>query len=721
MKDIARYITLGALFLIPFIPLYVANSLFFPFITGKGFLFRILVEAALAGYVLLAFADARYRPRFSWILASYAAFAAWLFIADLFGENPMKAVWSNYERMDGFVTLIHVFAFFVVAATVLAADGLWRRWWLTFLAASGLVTLYSLMQVACAPDGCTLGGGPAFVINQGGVRVDGTLGNAAYLAGYMLFAIGIALLQAIESRGFLRYALATLAALSAVVLFYTATRSALLALVAAASFGVVLGVIALRGTARRYTLIALALVILLIGGFIALRDTELVRSDPTLARLASLSLADGATRFTIWGVAWEGVKERPVLGWGQEGFNHVFNRWYEPKLYYQEPWFDRAHNIYIDWLVAGGFPALFLFLGILGASAWYLYRSRSFTVPERVMFASIIAAYAVNALFIFDNLWSYVPLAAVLAYLHAKAGKPVAKIDALPKLAEPGLTTIATPVVLVTTLVLMWWVNVPSILAAGRLVAGISSQDVLRGVALVREADSIGGFGSQEIAEQAVAYAGMVVASPGVPAGIKQEAGALSVELMEKAILRQPADARLRIQFASAYRAAGDYASAMREMETAIALSPKKQATYLQAGVLEWERGEKARALNYFEQAYGIDTRFEEIAAYVAAGHIITGNRAEADSILAEAFGTKDIDRAILLYAFATEGLHMDVVRIWQMRAKEGGANEQYQLALAYKAAGNRNDARATAEAAMKTYPETAPLGVQVLAEINKP
>ena len=49
MTTAVRYVVLGALFLIPFIPLYVANSLFFPFITGKGFAFRILVEVAVVG------------------------------------------------------------------------------------------------------------------------------------------------------------------------------------------------------------------------------------------------------------------------------------------------------------------------------------------------------------------------------------------------------------------------------------------------------------------------------------------------------------------------------------------------------------------------------------------------------------------------------------------------------------------------------------------------
>ncbi len=717
MASSARYLTLAALFSIPFIPLVVTTSLFFPFITGKGFVFRILVEVALAGYVLLALADRAYRPQFSWILVLYGALVAWMFIADLAGVNPGKAFWSNYERMDGFVTLIHVFLFFIIAGVVLTKDGLWRRWWLTFLAAAALVTLYSLMQITCAPDGCN----GSFRINQGGVRVDGTMGNAAYLACFMLFSIGVSVWQATVERGTLRWSLVALALLNTVVLFYTATRSAIIAFIAAAGVSSLTALYLMHGKARRAALVALAAFVLLLGAFYLARDTDFVREDPTLARLASISLADGQTRFTIWGMAWEGAKERPILGWGQEGFNHIFNRWYEPSMFAQEPWFDRAHNLYIDWLVAGGFPALFIFVGLLGSALFYLLARNVLSRPERVMLAAIVTAYMVNAFFIFDNLWSYVPLAAVLAYIHARVARPVTRLEALPELAEPSLSTIAAPAALVVGIVLIWVVNVPSLLAANRLVSGISNPDVAVGIARIREASAMRSLGAQEIAEQSVTYAGTIIMAPQVPVPLKQQAAALAVELMAKEIEKQPEDARLRIQYSTALRNAGDYAGAVREMQAARALSPKKQQIYLQEAYLEWERGNKSRAAELFREAYAIDPSFAELAIYVAAGALITGQPAEADRILTEVFGTTDIDRPVLLYAYAEAGRSDRVVMIWEARARTGGANEKYQLALAYKAAGRVADARRTVEETVTEYPDTAGLGREVIAEIEKP
>jgi hypothetical protein len=43
-KNIAFYSIFAGLFFIPFIAFIVPQAMFFPFITGKGFAFRILVE-----------------------------------------------------------------------------------------------------------------------------------------------------------------------------------------------------------------------------------------------------------------------------------------------------------------------------------------------------------------------------------------------------------------------------------------------------------------------------------------------------------------------------------------------------------------------------------------------------------------------------------------------------------------------------------------------------
>jgi O-antigen ligase len=64
-------------------------------------------------------------------------------------------------------------------------------------------------------------------------------------------------------------------------------------------------------------------------------------------------------------MVYQGFKEKPVFGWGQENFNYVFNKYYNPAMFDQEQWFDRAHNEFLDWLIAGGLPAFFLYISLL--------------------------------------------------------------------------------------------------------------------------------------------------------------------------------------------------------------------------------------------------------------------------------------------------------------------------------------------------------------------
>ena len=44
LKNTLRWTVLASIFLLTLIPFLVPTSLFFPFITGKNFAFRILVE-----------------------------------------------------------------------------------------------------------------------------------------------------------------------------------------------------------------------------------------------------------------------------------------------------------------------------------------------------------------------------------------------------------------------------------------------------------------------------------------------------------------------------------------------------------------------------------------------------------------------------------------------------------------------------------------------------
>ncbi|HVW71700.1 MAG TPA: O-antigen ligase family protein [Candidatus Paceibacterota bacterium] len=697
MQKVARFITLSALFIIPFLVLYVSNGLYFPFITGKGFAFRILVEIALAGWVVLALADKKYRPQFSWTLVLYGALVLWMIVADAAAVSPLKAFWSNFERMDGWVTLVHVFFFFVIMGTVLSADKLWKNWWLTFLASSALVSLYGVLQLM-----------GAFAIHQGGVRLDATLGNAEYLAAYLLFAIGIAVWQAVESRGWLRYVLSALAALHVIVLFYTATRGAILGAIGAVILGAILWMIESGKKGRMYAAGALAVVVVLVGGFVLLRHSSFVQNNPTLSRFSDISAADGATRFTIWHMALEGFAARPVTGWGQEGFNYVFNTYYEPSLYAQEPWFDRAHNVFLDWLTAGGLPAFALFVALLIAAVVALYRNKNVSRAERVVLTSTLAAYAFQSLFVFDNLFTYIPLAALFALAHYASSRPWQKLESFPALSASATQTAAV-VAGVLGIAVVWFVNVPNIAAGHDLILALSpSADPMTNLDYFKQAYAEHSFADQELSEQLTTYASSIATS-GATDAQKSAIVNYAVTQMQAEVAARPADARVLLQLSLAYRAAGDISDAYQATQRALALSPQKFQIIEEAGIEAWQLGDMKTAAEDFANAYALTPGSDDAAAYGAAGKIITGDVPAGKQILLDHFGTTTVQNQILIFAYYGAKDYTDIVPLLEASYRNAPTPETgFQLATAYALDGRYTDAKKLVNAIVAANPAMA-------------
>jgi len=713
-KQIARWTALIALFLIPLTPLLVANGYFFPFITGKAFFFRILVEIAVAAWAVLAFLDKEYRPRFSWIGAAAIGFVVWMFVADAFALNAAKAFWSNFERMEGWVLLIHLLGFFYAAGSVLRAEKKWRAWFLTSLLVSAVISAYALSQL-----------GGMFAIHQGSSRIDATLGNSAYLAVYFLFNVFIALWLALtEKYSWLKWSLVALAVLEATLIFFTETRGTVIGLVLALALAAFLTAVTAGKRARGWAAGAFALILILTGGFYLARDSAFVQGNHVLQRIASVSLSDGQTRFTIWHMALQGVAEKPVLGWGQEGFNYIFNKYYDPSLYGQEPWFDRAHNAFIDWLTAGGIPAFLLYLSLFGSALVLLWKSSELSRPERIALTSALAGYAVHNLFVFDNLYSYVYFFALLSLVDSQVGRPMKRLEEAPELpAEEGMTY-ALPMAGVAAFALIWVVNVPSMRTATNLITAISPSQ--SGVAT-----NIAAFvdltahpspaGLQEVREQLIAFAASAVQSTQATDAEKQQIAGLAVSEMQKQVASYPLDAREHLQLSYIYRAIGDGANALKEIQTASQLSPKKEQILIEKGATEWDQGDVKASSADFNAAYALGPQFQDLAAYAAAGDIATGDIAAADVILQKAYGTTVVDNDILGVAYYRTKNWPRLIALWKLRTEKPSATVStwFSLAAAYYTAGDGASAIRTVNKAVALFPDAAASGAAAIKQIQ--
>jgi hypothetical protein len=169
----------------------------------------------------------------------------------------------------------------------------------------------------------------------------------------------------------------------------------------------------------------IVIIIALVAGFIAVRDTQFVKNNVTLQRLAQISWSNvtgqGQARQYVWPMALKGAEEKPILGWGQDGFNFVFNKYYDARMYGQEQWFDRAHDTPLDVLIAGGILGLLAYFLIFIFAIVVLWKKRAeLGVTDAALILGLLAGYFAQNLFVFDNLVSYFYFYTVLAYLYSK-------------------------------------------------------------------------------------------------------------------------------------------------------------------------------------------------------------------------------------------------------------------------------------------------------------
>jgi O-antigen ligase/tetratricopeptide (TPR) repeat protein len=698
LEKTLRWIVIIGVFALPFICLIVTSSLFFPFITGKNFTFRVIVEVITGAWLALALVYPKYRPRRSWILGAFAVFIIVIAIADAQGANPFKSFWSNYERMDGWVTLAHLFAYLVVAAAVVNTEKLWTRLWQLTLAVSACVSIYGLLQVAGMS---TLGGG------GGGLstRVDATFGNPIYLAVYMLFHIFIAALLWVQMRAKrvpgarLPFSIlyGGVIVLDTIALFFTGTRGTILGLVGGAVLALLILAFLQGSRTVRFAAAASVIAVIVAGAGLWLgRDTALVQNVGFLDRLATISASDTTikSRFLNMGIAWQGVKERPILGWGQENYAIVFDKYYDPRMYADEPWFDRVHNIIFDWLVAGGFLGLIAYLSIFAAVLWTLWKSKAFSVSERAIVTGLLAGYFIHNLTVFDNVTSYTLFATVLAYIAWRVGSAehspaVVEKEFLPQNSLPFAAAACAFLVWGTA----WFVNANALAENRTLLAALEPQSagIQQNLDLFEQAASYGTYGTQEVREQLVQAGSQVASAQNIPAATKQQFFETASQQMTLQEAASPLDARFPLFLGILDDSYGDYANAAVALERAHELSPRKQSILFQIGQNDEAQGDTVGALAAFAEAYNLEPDYDQARIMYAAELIRAGNDGLADQLLQPLVASGAAADPQIEAAYAARKEYGKIATVWEAYVAANPQDMQgyFTLAAAYYASGN--------------------------------
>ncbi len=705
----------GCIFAVPFVPLYVANTMFFPYISGKNFLFRVLVEIALGLWIALAIIDKQYRPKRSWLMASFLIFAFVMSIADIFGVNQLKSIWSNYERMEGLVATLHTLAFFVVLASALN-EKMWRVLVWTSFGAASLVGFVALGQLGVS-----------------GARVDATLGNSTYLGGYMLVHLFLILYfilrrinlgtKAVEEKGIVVW-YSILAIFFAIVMYFTGTRGSLLGFVGGLIVvAVILAIKEHKHKAVRNTAFGLlASVILLVVFLATVRGTEFAKSHPIIDRFSAIATLDlksyatsaGFARITLWNMAWQGVKEKPILGWGQDNFPYVFAKYYDPKMYSQEQWFDRTHNVFFDWLIAGGFLGLISYLAIFAVALGLLWKRKEFALWEKAVFSGLITAYFIHNFFVFDNLTSYILIAIVLSYIHIKTAEDISAF-ANAKMDMEKLTAYSyIPLILIP--VMLWTVNAGGYMENKALLSTlVNIQNPKATPDLVmtgfKDALSYNSFGNKEAREQIMSTAPHFM-TKGVAQEKRVEWYNFAVTESQKQFA-QDNDPRTLIILGGFYASLGSYDNAIKTFEEADKLFPNKPTLLVTLARIYSANKNDLKAKEILNRVIGMVPEYGEAKSVLAEILVKEGDLKSAKEILIQnSTSTYPVVSENTVQAFATRGDWNFVADMLKVRILKMGTNLTYEnnmsLVVAYMKAGRKDEALSELGAIKIRFPEKA-------------
>lgn len=757
-----RNISISAIFLTLFVPLILSESLYFPYITGKAHIFRLLVEISTVAYLVLVVRDKTYIPKRSLLLWSTLGFTVLLGLSTIFAENTFKSFWSNFERMEGYVTILHLFALFIVSTSIIRTKDLWNLFFNTSLIASVLVGIRGFMDYANK--------GTKGVASGETIRIAGTLGNSSYLGIYSLLHVFIALLLFVGIlknnrknlsdnpwQMTLMYLYPLAALFNVVVMYNTGTRGSFVGLVAGLFLTSILVTFFDRQNKqlRKVGLGLLVAVVVMVGALGIFKNSSFVKNSDLLNRFSSLITWDikgviaqqGQSRSLLWGMAWQGVKERPVFGWGQDNFTYVFAKYYDPKMYAQEQWFDRTHNVLFDWLIAGGFLGLLGYLSLFVAALMMLWKRKGgrwfgvgndeneaeWNFLEKAVITGMFVAYFVHNLFVFDNLTSYILFFTFIAYINARKNYgtsanemhysgPSIKVEAyqwivIVLIGAAGLTSmyqvVWKPYMAGKTLIQALQANVKG--GNGSDEQALTSSMRLD---LFKDALSYNSLGNTEIRERLIDLGSEVVAKEKNQDIVKSYVETITSEY-DKQFKQTPNDPRPYIFYAIYLQRFGLYDASLDYTNKAVALSPNKQTFLFQKASIEIAQKKFDEGIATFKKAYDLEPSNKEAKILYTLGLIYANKLPEAKVFAGDDMSVLSDTR--IIQAYADLGQYARIIEIAKIRIAQDPTNGQYHISLAaaYLKTGNRQGAIDEIRKTIEMAPDFKDKGEYLIKEIQ--
>jgi O-antigen ligase/tetratricopeptide (TPR) repeat protein len=694
---------IGFLFALLFTPLIVSESMYFPYVTGKVFTFRIIISIILILWTILVLKKPEYLPKKSGIIIASGLFVFFLAISNFLGVDKNNSFFSNFERMEGWFTHLYLFVYLVIVSSVFKTEKIWNWFFGTSLVVANILALYATFD------------------DVG--RTSVFLGNSTYVAIYALFNLFFAVLLfvrlykvkvevvALKYIGLLYYVSSIL--LLAYVIFRTQTRGTMLALIFSVVAFLILSAISYRKNKKVQivTLTLFVLSLIVAGLFWTNRDSSFVQNNPSLLRIATISPGEGTAkaRLVNWGIALDGIKENPVFGWGQENYVYVFAKYYDPEMYKEEPWFDRTHNSFIDWAVQGGLVAFLLYVSLFVLGAWTIHKSTSLTRIEKNILITALGGYIIHNLFVFDNYSSYLMFFTLLGFIVHHSQKETLVMECDEKMKQ-----VAAIVLIIGTFVTGYIVIVKPFQVAKGLITVLTYKDAYKILEDYEKIFAKNTFGNFEATSRLLSDSSTFTQVQN-PEFVKTYLD-FAFRAGDQMIKDNPGNVRA-LEFVGAFMLQqGQLPRAIEVLEQARVYAPNRHNNLYTLGYAYINNKEFDKAKEVFEHAYNLKPDVVKARTYYGGVLLLMGDKKGSELI--QGYNPND---SFFLSVFNKTKQYKEAIKIQEEQIKNQPENYQLQVSLAitYLFDGQRTKSIELIREVIKKVPEFKGQGEFLIKEIQ--
>ncbi|HZJ41311.1 MAG TPA: O-antigen ligase family protein, partial [Candidatus Saccharimonadales bacterium] len=472
-----------------------------------------------------------------------------------------------------------------------------------------------------------------------------TIGNTAYVSGYLIFNLFFSALLFLRTRSNWRFAYLVPVALMLFQFKNMHTSGAIIGLTVGIFLVILLVGILTVNKKLKYSLLGIFSVGVLALIFLFSQQQAAWFEGSFLRNLTSQK-ATFQTRLISWEGAAKDFKYHPLLGTGFGNYAIIFDRQFNPKFFdYDrvETYFDRAHNNLIDITSTTGLIGLVTYLSIFVFVLRYLYlelKKNSFRISseaagrhnlEIVFVFGLLAAYFIQNLAVFDSLVTYIGLMIMLGFVYWLPKEEILKTE------ELGLPTVigclkndkrewfALVVILILAVIIIFQFNVKPLRMMTGVISGYSH--ILRGeseAGITAFKDSLTGTpldrdGRTVLINLALSSPDLLAA---VPSNKLESEYNFIVSLAEKNLQYNPQDNLANLQLAQVYDLGGRifyqdkvksqeyFDKAVAQADKAIATSPGRIPVYFSKAQSLFLGGQVDEAINVLNYAQTLNPNF---------------------------------------------------------------------------------------------------------------